>query len=115
MGTITNLSKHAEKNSQRRSFRYTDQELFDLYADEVYVGRGCYRLFFPTLTLKGLIAEGAICRQQADRLAKKYKIQDGQIDVTVANICSGKKNNFKKWRNGRTCAVIKGRHIMGFM
>ena len=114
MGTITNLSKHAEKNSQRRSFRYTDQELFDLYADEIYVGQGCYRLFFTKVILEGLITEGKICRQQADRLAKKYKIQDGKIDVTVANICGGKKNNFKKWRNGKSCGVYRGRCFMGF-
>ena len=30
MEKISQLSKHGEKNSQRRSFRYTDRELFDL-------------------------------------------------------------------------------------
>ena len=50
----------------------------------------------------------------AGRQITKYKIQDGKIDVTVANICGGKKNNFKKWRNGKSCGVYRGRCFMGF-
>ena len=61
-----------EKNSQRRSFRYSDRELFDLYADEIYVvGKGCYRLYFTCGILDGLISDGLISRQQADRVSKR--------------------------------------------
>ena len=114
MENISYLSKHGEKNSQRRSFRYSDRELFDLYADEIYVGKGCYRLYFTCSILDGLISDGLISRQQADRVSKKYKIQEGRVDVTVANTCGKNKKNFKKWRNGKSCLVFKGKKLMGF-
>ena len=114
MEKISQLSKHGEKNSQRRSFRYTDRELFDLYADEIYVGNGCYRLYFTIGILEGLISDGIVSRQQADRVLKKYKIQEGQVDVTVANAYGANKKNFKKWRNGKPCVVLKGKKLMGF-
>ena len=107
-------SKHSEVRGQQRSFRKSDSEIIDLYGDETNVGNKCDRVSISRNTLDGLVAEEIICRQVADRLSKKYKVQCGDKEVTVANACGTKRKNYKKWKNGKSLAVLKGKRVMGF-
>ena len=107
-------SKHSEMRGQQRSFRKSDSEIIDLYGDEKHVGNKCNRLSISQNELDGLVADETICRQVADRLRKKYKVVIGDTEVTVANACGSKRKNYKKWKNGRSLAVLKGKRVMGF-
>ena len=107
-------SKHSEMRGQQRSFRKSDSEIIDLYGDEKHVGNKCNRLSISQNELDGLVADETICRQVADRLRKKYKVVIGDTEVTVANACGSKRKNYKKWKNGKSLAVLKGKRVMGF-
>ena len=107
-------SKHSEMRGQQRSFRKSDSEIIDLYGDETQVGNKCSRVSISQNELDGLVADEIICRQVADRLRKKYKVQSGDKEVTVANACGSKRKNYKKWKNGKSLAVLKGKIVMGF-
>ena len=107
-------SKHSEVRGQQRSFRKSDSEIIDLYGDEKHVGNKCNRLSISQNELDGLVADETICRQVADRLRKKYKVVSGDTEVTVANDCGSKRKNYKKWKNGKSLAVLKGKRVMGF-
>ena len=112
MKKITSLSKHAEQRSQQRAVREMDRRFLDMFGDEEYAGNGCYRLFMSDLELDSLVLQGEISRQRADKIKCKIKIQDRDTDVTVANNCGSRKNNYKKWRNGRPCMWFRGKRIM---
>ena len=107
-------SKHSEMRGQQRGFRKSDSEIIDLYGDEKHVGNKCSRLSISQNELDGLVAEETICRQVADRLRKKYKVFSGDKEVTVANACGSKRKNYKKWKSGKSLAVLKGKRVMGF-
>lgn len=107
-------SKHSEMRGQQRSFRKSNSEIIDLYGDEKHVGNKCNRLSISQNELDGLVADETICRQVADRLRKKYKVVIGDTEVTVANACGSKRKNYKKWKNGKSLAVLKGKRVMGF-
>ena len=112
MEETTKLSVHAEKRAQQRSLRELERQFIDKYAEEEYVGSGCYRLFMPEEVLKSLVTEGSISQQAADRLRKKVKIQNRDTDVTVFNDCGPRKDNYKKWKNGRPCMWFRGKRVM---
>ena len=77
------LTAHAAKRSQQRGIRRAHQEAVFTYGDvERAVGRGCYRLSISQRRLMGLIREGAITAQIADRCRKLAVITDGASIVT---------------------------------
>ena len=112
MKKITSLSKHAEQRSQQRAVREMDRRFLDMFGDEEYAGNGCYRLFMSDSELDSLVLQGEISRQRADKIKRKIKIQDRDTDVTVVNNCGSRKNNYKKWRNGRPCMWFRGKRVM---
>ena len=105
-------SKHAEQRAQQRGWKRLESELLDLYGDDVYVGRGCYRVAIPVSRLQKLVREEVITPQQADKLKKRFKIQSGEVDVTVANSVGSTMKNYKYWKNGKPCMWYRGKRVM---
>lgn len=77
------LTVHATKRSQQRGIRREHQEAVFAHGDiERAVGGGCYRLSISQRRLMGLVREGAISAQIADRCRKLAVITDGASIVT---------------------------------
>ena len=105
-------SRHAVHRAQQRGWKQLMSQLIDEHANEIYVGNGCYRLFIPAIKLNSLVSEAVITPQQADKLKKRFKIQSGSTDVTVANCANSTHKNFKKWQNGKPCMWYRGKRVM---
>ena len=81
--TLPILTIHAAKRSQQRGIRREHQQAVFTYGDvEHAVGGGCYRLSISQRRLLGLVSEGAISAQIADRCRTLAVITDGVSIVT---------------------------------
>ena len=109
-----NQSKHARKRAQQRGFRKSDLDAINQFAVEIDAGEGCRRLYIPRKVIDELVNDGSLGRQEADRIARKYKIQSADLDITVANDCGSNKKNYKRFSNGKPMAILRGKRVMGF-